>query len=235
MLGSLGPRDRQPEWMDDPAIDPREHQHALVGLARLNAYGGAVSILWRPIRQFAEQQRRPLRLLDIACGSGDVPLALSRKARRANLPLQISGCDLSPTAVRTAQEAAKAQSADVRFFEHDILNTDLQDSFDIVTCSLFLHHLDESQAIRLLTEMNRLSSGLVLVSDLLRSRFNLILVNIVCQLLTRSRVVHFDGPTSVRAAFTIAEAIELTRKAGIPEATAVPRFPCRYLLSWRPS
>jgi hypothetical protein len=53
------------------------------------------------------------------------------------------------------------------------------------------------------------------------------------RLLSRSPVVHVDGPRSVAAAFTPAEALDLAQRAGLTGATVVRRWPCRFLLTWR--
>jgi hypothetical protein len=71
-----------------------------------------------------------------------------------------------------------------------------------------------------------------LVNDLARSRFNLLAVTVACHLLSRSRVVRFDGPASVRAAYNTREALELAPRAGMIGARVEKRFPCRFLLSW---
>ena len=102
-LSTLACRERIPELMDDPALDPLEHRRALVGLARLNRYSGSTAVLWKPLVEFA--RRRPeqlIRVLDVATGSGDVPIGLWRKAKAAGIPLAVSGCDISPTAVKAA-------------------------------------------------------------------------------------------------------------------------------------
>jgi hypothetical protein len=98
---SLAHRHRQPELMDDPALDPVEHRRALAGLARINAVSGSAKVLWPALRTLARQHARPLRVLDIATGSGDVPLALHRLAVKENLPITFAGCDLSPVAITT--------------------------------------------------------------------------------------------------------------------------------------
>jgi hypothetical protein len=71
------------------------------------------------------------------------------------------------------------------------------------------------------------------VNDLSRSRWNLGLVWCATRLVTRSRVVHVDGPLSVRGAFTPAEAAKLAERAGLTGARVAERFPCRWLLTWR--
>jgi hypothetical protein len=42
-----------------------------------------------------------------------------------------------------------------------------------------------------------------------------------------------DGPLSVRAAFTIAEARQLAEEAGLHGAAISWRWPFRFLLQWR--
>jgi hypothetical protein len=113
-----------------------------------------------------------------------------------------------------------------------VIRDPLPADFDVVTCSLFLHHLSSDDALSLLVRMHDAADKLVLVNDLARSRFNYLSVWTACHLLTRSRIVRFDGPASVRSAFTPAEALGLAERAGLSGATIVRRFPCRFLLSW---
>ena len=58
------------------------------------------------------------------------------------------------------------------------------------------------------------------------------LVATACRVLSRSPVVHFDGPASVRAAYTLAELRSLADRAGLTGATVRPVFLCRMLLTW---
>ena len=102
-LARLGQRDLQPELMDQPQLDPLEHALALLGLARVNWFSRSDAILWPTLRSFAlEQKGDPLRVLDVACGGGDVTCALAKRARRAGLNVMLAGCDLSDTALSVA-------------------------------------------------------------------------------------------------------------------------------------
>jgi len=227
-LSRLRIRERIPELMDDPAIDPVEHRRALAALARVNRFSNSAGVLWPPILKLSRELGRTIRVLDVATGSGDVPAELLAKAGRAAVTLEAAGCDISPTAV---EEAGRARPG-VQFFVHDALHDRLPTGFDVVTSSLFLHHLTADDAIALLANMENATRHLVLVNDLARSRFNYCAVWAACRLLTRSPVVRFDGPASVRSAFTPAEALALAERAGLSGATVRRRFPCRFLLSW---
>src|SRR5438477_12984223 len=95
---NLTQRRLQPELMDQPGLDVLQHCQALHGLERINFWSGSVRILWKPLRRLAAKLQAPLRVLDIATGAGDVPLALWRKAHRAGHEWQLEGWDVSPVA-----------------------------------------------------------------------------------------------------------------------------------------
>src|SRR5207237_7259825 len=94
-MPSLRLRQRQPEIMDQPDLRPARHVGALCGLARINFWSGSAGILWPPLAELARRLGRPIRVLDVATGAGDVPLRLWRRSRRAGLDFRIDGCDVS--------------------------------------------------------------------------------------------------------------------------------------------
>jgi 2-polyprenyl-3-methyl-5-hydroxy-6-metoxy-1,4-benzoquinol methylase len=228
-------RCRQPELMDKPGLDLSEHLQALQGLRRINRVSRTGSVLWPAVARLARRKEvngRPVRVLDLASGGGDNPIKLDRQARRAGLNLEVEGCDISPQAVDYAQKQARAHNANVRFFVLDAVHDTLPSGYDVLTCSLFLHHLDETDAIALLRQMGNAARRLVLVDDLVRSRWGYLMAVVGCHLLSSSRVVHVDGPISVAGAFTPGEALSLAEQAGLRGATLTRHWPQRYLLTW---
>lgn len=230
----LATRNLQPELIDQPDLPTDRLQGALVGLERINLASGSARIVWAPIRKLArEAPDRPLRVLDVASGAGDVPIALWHKARKAGLSVTLHGCDINPRSIEFAKQRASHARADVEFFEHDALGAALPRTYDVVTCSLFLHHLTTEQAVELLRRMASAAARLVLVNDLIRGAAGYGLAWLGTRILSRSPVVHSDGPRSVEGAFTRSEAAELARRAGLANARVNSRWPCRYLLSWQ--
>jgi 2-polyprenyl-3-methyl-5-hydroxy-6-metoxy-1,4-benzoquinol methylase len=233
LMGSLRQRLRQPEVMDQPDLDPGRHAHALAGLARLNFFSRSSGILFAPLVEMQRNRRLPrLSILDVASGGGDVPIRLWRGAHRSGLDWRIAGVDVSPVAVEQAQARARRENAPIDFFVHDALAQPLPGGYDAVVCSLFLHHLDDVDAVKLLAAMAAVASGLVLVNDLDRTWSGLLLVHLAARLLTTSDVVHTDGPLSIKAAFTPVEALTLAEKAGLRGAMVSRRWPCRWLMRW---
>jgi len=228
-------RRREPEWMDQPDLDRNEHRRALLGLRRVNWISRTVEQIWPTVEAVAQQRApRRVRVLDIACGGGDVALGVARRARSKGLAVDVDGCDRSTTAVAFARRQAEHAGLDrVRFFQADVLNDRLPTSYDILTCGLFLHHLDQQQAAALLRRMAAATRDRVVVSDLRRTRFGYALAWIGCRLLTRSPIVHCDGPRSVAAAFTIDEMRRLAEASRLTGARIFRRWPQRQVLLWR--
>jgi 2-polyprenyl-3-methyl-5-hydroxy-6-metoxy-1,4-benzoquinol methylase len=219
--------------MDQAGLDPAAHRRALEDLRRINFLSGSARILWAPIRRLARERKlRELRVLDIASGGGDVALRLFRTARRHGLELKIVGCDVSDVAIDLAGKRAARQRASVEFISLNALTQPLPGQFDVVMCSLFLHHLTRDDATLLLGKMAAASRHLMLVNDLRRTTAGYLLAQAVCRVLSRSPIVHVDGPRSVAGAFSMAEVNEMCREAGLDDAKVARRWPQRFLLSW---
>jgi 2-polyprenyl-3-methyl-5-hydroxy-6-metoxy-1,4-benzoquinol methylase len=230
---ALARRLRTPEMMDQPDLDAEVHSQALRGLGRINRLSRSASILWPGIASVASRHGgRVIRVLDLASGGGDVPIHLARRAHRRGVSVRIEGCDVSEMAIEFAARAARHARVDVPFVQLDAVNDPLPEGFDVVTCSLFLHHLSDEQAVRLLRRMADAARSTILVNDLLRSRLGYALAWTGCRLLSRSPIVHHDGPASVRSAFRLAEARDLAERAGLQGVGLSRRWPRRFLLSW---
>ncbi len=231
---SLAERDLRPEWMDQPGLEPQLHHQALNGLARINSLSGALGIVWSPIQRIVEEEAlQTVSILDIGSGAGDLTIGLWQKVRQCGIEARVVGCDISLVAIEYGRQRAVDARADVEFREADVFEAAWSKPFDIVISSLFLHHHSDERALALLRRMAQLADRLVLVNDLVRGRVGYSLAWLGTRLLSRSPVVHADGPQSVRAAFTLEEAAVLAHRAGLHEAQVCPHWPCRFLLSWR--
>lgn len=218
--------------MDQPDLAPHLHTDALRGLERINAASTAVAAVWQPIYGRLLRRAAPasLSVLDVACGAGDTITGVARRAQACGLDVGVHGCDVSATAVAYAGQRSAERQVHGHFFQHDVLARDLPQRYDVLTCSLFLHHLDDDAAVTVLTRLYAATRWLLIVCDLHRCRRGLTLAWLGTRLLSRSAIVHVDGPRSVRAAFTRTEAARLAVRARIPAATVEPIWPCRWRL-----
>ena len=164
-------RDRQPEVMDQPGLDPAEHDRALQGLRRINAISRCVPGLFHQVERLAsDNPSMQLSVLELACGGGDTAIALAALAEKRALNISFQACDLNPEAVRLARRNVVQSDSSVDVFVADALDSTGSKQFDVVYCTLFVHHLDPPDVIQLLKGMAARARQLVIVDDLIRSR-----------------------------------------------------------------
>ncbi|MEL6111027.1 MAG: methyltransferase domain-containing protein [Planctomycetota bacterium] len=223
-------RHLQPEWMDEPDISPELHLAALRGLTRLNALTGVAGPMYRHLRALAHHNEGRLHLLDVASGSGDLPIAWAKRARRDGIQLRITTVDISELAVRVQTERAEQAGVEINAIQRDCLADGLPDGFDVCTNSLFFHHLEDEEGKRLAKFMVQ-SADHFLACDLERSRLNWALVRMGAHLATRSPVVHVDARRSIEGAYSKRE-FETLLESALGRSVPVRRvLPCRMIAS----
>lgn len=223
-------RDHRPEIMDQSWLDRDKHCCALAGLRRLNLASGICHQIFKKVMAYCHSRRlSSLRVLDIASGGGDVPFGVWKLAKNRGLDLRILGLDVSATACEYATDQCRPAAGSIVFDQWDVLGESIPNGFDIVMCSLFLHHLAVDQASNLLRKMAD-AGRLMLANDLRRSATGYLLAQLACRMLTTSPVVRHDGPQSVANAFTLSEMRTLCVAAGLADATVHRAWPWRLMV-----
>jgi len=164
---------------------------------------------------------RQVKVLDVATGSADIPAAIVRWARRYGINVAVTAVDLNPLAVREACTFAN-KYPEITVSVADGLSLPFEDgSFDIVVCNKTLHHLGKDDTIRLLKEVNRVTSGGYIIMDLRRSWVAWGLITMITKIFTRNRLTKYDGPMSVLRSYTVPEVDALAESAGLTGHTVV--------------
>lgn len=235
MIGPALARAAGAELMDEADVEAAELARTLSDLRRVNRLlGGRRSVfrhLLPMIRRVAAAGRTPVRVLDVATGSGDLPLALASWGRARGLPLAVTATDSHPGTLAFARAHTAADAA-VRVAQADALDLPFADGeFDLAFCSTALHHFDPYPAIRVLREAGRVAAHGLVVSDLRRSVSALVGAHLLAATLwRRSRLTRHDGPLSVRRAYTPEELAMLGHAAGMPDARVYTHLPFRLAL-----
>jgi 2-polyprenyl-3-methyl-5-hydroxy-6-metoxy-1,4-benzoquinol methylase len=222
--------------MDQPGLDPAVHYRALDALRTTNAVSRTSQVIWRGIRKLGgpSSNGRPLRILDIACGGGDVVRGVAKLAAKQGVAVEAHGCDINATAVEYAQHAAdEAKLGGAKFFQFNALVDPLPEEYDVLMATLFFHHLTNDDGKQLLSRMARAARVGVLIDDLCRNWLGYFYAWAGGRLLTRSSIVHTDGPLSVSAAYTTSEFRQLAHDAGLGNVTIRRHWPQRFLMSWK--
>ena len=158
---------------------------------------------------------RPIRVLDVATGSADIPVAIVKWARRQGLKVVVTAVDINPLAVREAAAFTQAYP-EITVAVADGFSPPFEDeSFDIVLCAKTLHHFSEENTVSLLKEMSRVAAIGYIILDLRRSWVAWLLISILARIFSRNRLTRYDGPLSVLRSYTIAELGALAGRAGL--------------------
>jgi ubiquinone/menaquinone biosynthesis C-methylase UbiE len=214
-------RDDADELLDQPHHDPAELADNLHDIRTVNrlAGGGATVLRHLPGLVGRVPRGRPVEILDLATGSGDIPREIAMWATRHAQPLRLTVTDISPAILAEARRTLASQPG-VTFALWDARAVPAPDrAFDIVLCSLALHHFAPPDAVRVLAEMGRLARAGFIVNDIRRCAPGYLSACLASRVATRNRLTRHDMPLSVRRAYTPAELRALLQQAGIAHAT----------------
>ncbi len=208
-----------PEILDSDACSPADVEISMRDLGRVNRWFGGVATTQKMVERVAQVSgTKQLSLLEVAAGSGEVPeLVRDRLARR--------GITLDVTLLDRARSHLLGRNYSI---VGDALSLPCRDgAFDLVSCSLFAHHLNTQQLIQFVREALRVSRRAVLVNDLVRHPVHLALVYASYPIM-RCRVAWLDGVTSVRRAY-VPEEIRSVLASALPKSSAQVEISCNYL------
>ncbi|MGD9711330.1 MAG: methyltransferase domain-containing protein [Thermomicrobiales bacterium] len=213
----FGQRVDAPELLDERDIDEQLLRRNLLDIRGVNRFFGGTSAILRNVPQIVVHLPvdQTIRILDLATGAADIPLAVSRWATSAGRRVSICASDVSPQILDVAREVA-GQDAAIAFSIEDARAVGMPDrSFDVVLTSLSLHHFSRQDAVSVLREMDRLSTAGFIVNDLRRSRFAFLATWVASRIATKNPLTRHDAPLSVRRSFTPAELAGLLHEAGV--------------------
>lgn len=212
-------RSDEAELLDADVLDPDELATNFRDIKRVNQIFGGTSIILRLLPHLLNRiaPGQPVTVLDLATGCGDIPVALSRWAKRRSVSMNIIASDASDDILELARREI-GSNPDITLARHDARSVPLPDKHvDIVLCSLSLHHFPADEAVQVLREMDRLARVGFILNDLRRSRLGYAGAWIAAHLATHNRLTRNDAPLSVRRAYTPQELVVLLDRAGIDD------------------
>lgn len=200
-----------PELMDAPGLPRDEVAGAYRVLRRVNRHLGNRSTIRRELERFLVEDgpapsARPLTILDVGSGSGDLPEVLGADLAGRDRPASVLTLD------RDAVAAEEARRLGLGSTRGDALRLPFADgSIDLVTAVKFAHHFSGDPLSRLLAEMARVARRRVLVVDIRRHWLAYWGFVAWSRVFTTNRLVRHDGPLSVLRGFTPAELLAPSR------------------------
>jgi len=218
----------KPELMDRARDVTPTFERDMQNLVSMNRqFGGH-----RLVRQYLEQWMNPgrvYRVLDLCTGVADVPRMMVDWARAREITLRIDAVDANP-AVLSIGRRESADYPEIIFHESDVLKFAPETRYDLVHCSLAVHHFGDEDGVRLLRNARRWSNRWVLVADLERSVLTTAAIWLVTGLIYRDEVTVHDGRLSAQRAFSFREFRQLAVEAGWQGFGHVRSMWCRQIL-----
>ena len=203
------------ELLDSNAGTPEEVQLSLDDLRGVNRRFGGNALHTRLFAKAVSATTGPLTILEVASGRADVLQA-------ALLPLRKQGRELSIWLLDASRlhfpctELWDSALPKPQCFEGNALDLPFQDnSADIVSCCLFLHHLEPDQITAFFREALRVARTAVIINDLERRPDHWLLA-CMGRFVFRSRLSKYDSKVSVRRSYTLEELRNLLSATGHP-------------------
>jgi len=221
------------EMLDEPGGPDWLVQTALREIGLANALlGGRAAAAWgldRLLDQLHPVPDRPLTLLDLGAGCGDIARHLVRRAARRGVRILPVALDRHRVAGRLCR-AGGLSSVVADVWDLPVATR----SVDLVVASQLLHHFSRPAAGGLVRMFDRIARLGVVVADLRRAWIAQAGIWAASMALGFHGVTRQDGITSVRRGFTPAELDALLGSAGIRcRVTRRPGY--RVVAAWRAS
>jgi SAM-dependent methyltransferase len=208
-------RSAEKELLDETNIQQDLLFKNLRELDILNRTTGGHAITLKGIKQLITDHAKIYHIVDLGCGSGDSLRAIADWAMKNNFKVQLTGVDMNANVIKYLKNHCSAYpkitgiTADYQEF------LDSNTSIDIVHCSLFCHHLNEAELIKLFTYFSeKITTGFV-INDLQRNWMAYYSAWFFTRLLNGTILAKNDGPVSVLRAFRVCELKHLLEKTQI--------------------
>jgi ubiquinone/menaquinone biosynthesis C-methylase UbiE len=191
-----------PEILDSDNFPPREAQDVLAAIGRVNRWFGGIATTQKMVRRAAQAAGTScLSLLEVAAGTGEVPTSVRQRLARRGLTLEVTLLDRACSHLPARNGSGQSRAPVCHSLVADALALPFADgSFDLVSCSLFAHHLNPEQLAQFACEGLRVCRRALLINDLVRHPLHLALAYAGYPII-RNRVAWLDGLTSVRRSY----------------------------------
>ncbi len=196
-------RSEEAEIMDDFELKGEELEQTLTDLEKINKWLGGNQITLEGIRILLKDspEKATIRIADVGCGSGAVLREIANWGRNQKFNLELIGIDANPYAIEIAKRRSDYYP-EIKFETLNIFSEDYKkQEYDIVLCTLTLHHFKNDEILELLNIFRDQSQLGVIINDLQRSKTAYVLFQAFCKVFINNKIARKDGLTSILRGF----------------------------------
>lgn len=224
-------RSSDKELMDDLNCSGEVLNRTLTEIEKINHWLGGDAITINGLNQINNNTPvpNPLSIADLGCGSGGMFKVINNWAKKHQIKVNLTGIDANPNVIEFARDNHK--DLNINFLALNILSENFKThNYDIILCTLLLHHFLSEEIVELIKQLKDQARIAVIVNDLHRHPIAYYSIKWLTGLFSRSEMVKFDAPLSVKRGFTKKELIEILNKAGIQNYSLVWKYAFRWQL-----
>jgi len=229
-MTSLQTRSAEIEIMDDLNCKGEVVDQTLRELEVINRLLGGDNVTIDGIKRLT-REKRDYSIVDCGCGGGDLAMKIYEWGRRNGFQFNVTGIDANPYIVNIASKSFK----NVSFEAMNVFSEEFtKGRYDIITATLFVHHFTNDELVGLFRSWKSQARVGVVINDIHRHFLSYHSIRLLTLMFSRSAMVKFDAPLSVRRAFTRRELIGILDKAGIKSYSLKWKWAFRWQLIIKP-
>lgn len=223
-------RTQEAEIMDDFLLQGEELRSALDQIAKINQLLGGNNLTLSATKKLLKRTdlSKTITIADIGCGNGDMLRMLANYGKKNNITFKLIGVDANAFTINYAKKLS-AEYHNIEYVCLDIFSDEFDHlNYDIVLCTLTLHHFTNEQILNIITTFNKNASLGVIVNDLHRSKLAYRLFEIICRVFNLNRMSREDGLISILRGFKKKELEEFSQKLNLENYTISWKWAFRY-------
>ena len=223
-------RTGQTEIMDDFLLAGEELRVTLDRISKINQFLGGNSITLDGVKKLLSRANKngTITIVDIGCGNGEMLRMLSDYGDKNKIDLNMMGIDANDYTVNYARTLSK-DYANISYLCADIFETDFENvSYDIVLCTLTIHHFDNEKIIELIDNLVKASNVGIVINDLQRSKVAYRLFQAVGTFFRLNKMTRADGLISILRGFKRDELEQFSKTLQLKNYTIQWKWAFRY-------
>ncbi|HLA55317.1 MAG TPA: methyltransferase domain-containing protein [Flavobacterium sp.] len=217
------------EIMDDFALEGCELRDALDKIAKINQLLGGNKLTLQGVKSLVPKiSNRQITIVDVGCGNGDMLRALADFGKDNNLDLKLIGIDANAFTVNYAR-GLSANHKNISYQCEDVFGEAFKElDYDIVLCTLTLHHFKDAGILYLVDVFKKQSRIGIVINDLQRSAIAYRLFQLICFIFRLNDMSREDGLVSILRGFKKKELQLYSKQLNLKKYTIRWKWAFRY-------